>query len=70
VIEPTFLYLSVPEAAQAIGVTDGRVRQLLLAGELAGHKLGLRNWAIAASEIQRFLKHRRRPGRPTAISSG
>lgn len=63
-LKPSFLYLSVPEAAEALAVTDGRVRQLLLSGELCGHKLGQRNWAIAPVEIERFQQSRRPPGRP------
>jgi excisionase family DNA binding protein len=68
VIEPSFLYLSVPEAAIALDVTEGRVRQLLIAEQLHGHKLGEKNWAISAAEIERFKSTRRGPGRPTATA--
>ncbi len=73
VVNAQFLYLSVPETAKALGITSGRVRQLLLAGELHGHKLGdagQRQWVIEASEVQRYQKSRRPPGRPAARASG
>ena len=57
-IEPKFLYLSVPEASEALGLTGGRVRQLLIAKELRGHKLGTRSWAIPAAEVERFREER------------
>ena len=41
-----FQFLSVSEAAEILGISGGRVRQLLLAGLLKGHKLGERQWAI------------------------
>jgi len=63
-IQPQFLFLSVPEAAEALNITGGRIRQLLANGEIVGHKLGLKNWAIPASEVERYQQHRRPPGRP------
>ena len=58
-------FMSVTEAAEAIGVSGAYVRQLLLKGDLTGQKLGERTWAIPASEVERF---RNRPlpktGRP------
>ncbi len=47
-------FLSVGEAAAAIGITTGYVRQLLIKGELKGQKLGIRTWAIPISEVERF----------------
>lgn len=51
-------YLSTEEAAVALGLTDGRIRQMLRAGELIGEKLGRRSWAIPSSEIDRFKRQR------------
>ena len=46
-------YLSVTEAADLLGVSVGRVRQLLIAGDLKGHKLGEKAWAIHPTEVAR-----------------
>jgi hypothetical protein len=62
--DPKFVFMSVSERAHALGVTGGRIRQLLLAGEISGHQLGERCWAILPSEIERYKKRRRGPGRP------
>lgn len=58
-----FSLFSVPEAALALGVTDARVRQLLISKEMAGCKLG-QNWAIPEIEIKKYQKNRRPPGKP------
>ncbi len=65
-----FDFCSVPEAAKILGLTDGRIRQLILAEErmpgtgLKAHKLGEKNWAIPTTEVERFKKVTPRPGRP------
>ena len=51
-------YLSTEEAAEALGLTDGRIRQMLRAEELIGEKLGRRSWAIPSSEIDRLKRQR------------
>lgn len=63
-IQPNFLFLSVPEAAEALVLTEGRVRQLLVAGTIRGNKLGKKNWAIPAGEVERYKRERRPVGRP------
>jgi len=68
-IQPDFLFLSANEAADALGITDARIRQLCIAGDLHGKKLGEKNWAIPACEIDRYKKavasfERKGPGRP------
>jgi excisionase family DNA binding protein len=68
VISPQFQFFSVTEAAEQLGLTDGRVRQLLRSKEpprLSGHKVGQRAWAIPPTEIERFRKERE-----TATDSG
>lgn len=60
-----FEYLSTQQAAAELGMTDGRVRQLLIDGTLAGAKLGEDQWAIHRDEVERFkalpLPRRGRP---------
>ena len=51
-------YLSTEETAKALGLTDGRIRQMLRAHELIGKKLGRRSWAIPSSEIDRLKQQR------------
>ena len=51
-------YYSAQEAAIALGVSDGRIRQMLLAGEIVGKKHGERMWAIPSSEIERLRRDR------------
>ena len=52
-VNSQFRFYSVTEAAAMLGLTDGRVRQLLLGDEIVGHKLG-GTWAIPAAELKRF----------------
>ena len=51
-------YLSTEEAADALGLTDGRIRQLLRAEELIGEKVGRQSWLISADEIARLKRQR------------
>ncbi len=55
---PKFPYLSTTEAAALLNLTVGRVRQLLIAGSLKGHKLGEKNWAIHRRDLAAFRKRR------------
>lgn len=48
-----FDFFSVNEAAEYLKVTAGRVRQLLMRGQISGHKVGERGWAIPRSELDR-----------------
>jgi hypothetical protein len=62
-----FPFFSVPEAAIELGMTEGRIRQLLLAGELKGHKLGIdekNQWAIPCAEVKKAKGNRPTTGRP------
>ncbi len=47
-------WMSTAQAAEALGVSPGRVRQLLLARQLPGRKLG-REWLIRRADIRRFM---------------
>jgi excisionase family DNA binding protein len=46
-------WMSTQEAAADLGVSPGRVRQLLLAGQLPGEKLGW-DWMIRRADLDRF----------------
>jgi excisionase family DNA binding protein len=55
--------LSVPQVATELGVTEGRVRQLLYSGKLAGKQIGWQ-WVITRTNLDEYKKIRRSPGRP------
>jgi excisionase family DNA binding protein len=60
-----FTFVSVAEAADILGVSGARVRQLLLAEKLKGQKLGLKSWAIPMREIDAYAAQGPpRKGRP------
>lgn len=62
-------FLCVAEAAEQIGVTGARVRQLLLTGKLKGQKLGQRAWAIPRREVEEYAAQEPPPtGRPRKSS--
>jgi hypothetical protein len=52
-------------AAGVIGCTDGRVRQLLRAGHLAGRRVG-RDWLVVLASAERYRDSPRKPGRVQA----
>ena len=52
------------EAAKIIGVSDARVRQLRLSGELRAIKIDNRTWMIPRSEAEKFALNRPKVGRP------
>jgi excisionase family DNA binding protein len=57
-------FVSVPEAADILGCTGGRVRQLLIAGELPGEKLNARAWAVDRKAVEKMAAIPRTKGRP------
>jgi excisionase family DNA binding protein len=57
-------WLSVADAARVLGLSVGRIRQLLLAGRIEGVKLNARAWAISAASVRAFQKLDRPPGNP------
>jgi excisionase family DNA binding protein len=59
---PAKPWMSVTEAAEKIGITDGRVRQLLGSGVIRGQKINSRAWAVETSSVQEFMKAPRAPG--------
>lgn len=54
--------LSTAQAAEALGLTDARIRQLCASGELGAQKVG-RDWLIQADEVERYKQQgeRHRP---------
>ncbi|HEY0889444.1 MAG TPA: helix-turn-helix domain-containing protein [Nocardioides sp.] len=55
--------IAVKDAAQRLGVSESRIRQLLIAGDLNGRRIG-RAWLVDADDIARLQGQQRRPGRP------
>ena len=54
---------SVAEAAQRLGVSERRVRQLLAGGKLRGERIG-RDWVVDSDDVERRRRVRRSAGRP------
>lgn len=50
--------LSVSEAAAVLGVTTGRIRQLLIRGRLIGQKLNERAWAVSSVSCDEYARTR------------
>jgi excisionase family DNA binding protein len=57
-------FVSVSEAAEILGCTDGRIRQMLRAGEIEGIKLNERAWAIPKKAAEKAAKNTPTTGRP------
>lgn len=55
--------IAVREAAQQLGVSESRVRQLLVAGDLHGRHIG-RAWLVDSDDLARLRGQQRRSGRP------
>ena len=49
-------YLTTSEAAGLLGVTDGRIRQLVLARKLDGEKIGGKTLVVKQSSIERYQR--------------
>ena len=64
-------YFSVTQAADYLGLTVGRIRQLLLAGDLTGEKFGDPEngvWMIPKKVIYSYAKIKPTTGRPRSGS--
>lgn len=55
--------IAVKEAAQRLGLSESRIRQLLVAGDLSGRQIG-RVWLVDGDDVARLQGQQRRPGRP------
>ena len=63
----TFDAVSVADAAVIIGCTTGRVRQLLLDGEIRGKKLSKKEhapWLVSKLDAEKLAKNPSTTGRP------
>jgi hypothetical protein len=63
----TFDAVSVTDAAYIIGCTTGRVRQLLLNGDIRGKKLGENErapWLVSKSDAEKMARKPAATGRP------
>ena len=58
--------LTTTEAAARLGLSHETVRRYINRGLLRGYKRG-RDWFILQSELERFMRTRRRPGRPANL---
>ena len=55
--------LTVPEAARLVGLDPSRVRTFCVSGLLPATKVG-RDWLVKGSDVVRFARKPRKPGRP------
>lgn len=56
--------VTVEGAARIIGITPGRVRQLLLCGDLEGTKMSERVWIVSRKAAENMAKVQPATGRP------
>jgi predicted phage tail protein len=61
-----FRFYSVQEAAAAIPLTEGRLRQMLNSGDLKGRRVNgeTGQWVIPADEVERLRDNPNTRGRP------
>ncbi|HEX8736503.1 MAG TPA: hypothetical protein VF721_14330 [Pyrinomonadaceae bacterium] len=56
--------LTTKEAAAELGVTEGRIRQMMKAGQIVDVEQFGKSHAISAAEIEKLKHADRKPGRP------
>jgi len=56
--------LTTKEAAEELGVTEGRIRQMMKAGIITDVEQFGKSHAISAAEIEKLKQAERKPGRP------
>ena len=56
--------LSLAEASEIVGVTPGRLRQMIRAGTMQGVKIGKGPWAVTEDEARRIAAIPQKTGRP------
>lgn len=61
--------LSTEQAAERLGITPVRVRELLRSGKLEGQRVG-RSWVVDESSVRARLAQPPKAGRPAASSQG
>ena len=57
-------WFSVPQAADYLDLTEGRVRQLLRVGSLGGEKLNGKAWMVHRETLRKFKAQDRPAGNP------
>lgn len=65
-------FCGIIEAAETLGCTTGRVRQLLLRGDITGEKYGKHEnapWLIDRKSLAKFAKVKPTTGRPRKAES-
>ena len=55
--------MSVPQVAEELDISEGRVRQLLYEKTLKGERVGWQ-WVILRTDLEAYKAVRRKPGRP------
>lgn len=68
-------YLTVQQAATHLGITDARVRQFILAGELPAERMGKKNLIVKTADVaklwdKRLKQQQRRQARKSKQSNG
>ena len=58
--------LTTTEAGRQIGVSDARIRQLVLSGLLKGEKINANTLLIKQAELDRYLRKRKNGKRKAA----
>ena len=61
-------FLSVTDAAELMGITTGRVRQMLRDGSLSGKKIGLRAWLVSRESAAKSIREPASVGRPRSAA--
>lgn len=64
---PAKPFISVADAAEILGCTGGRIRQLLIDGVIAGMKLNERAWAVERKSVEKLAKVPQTVGRPRLV---
>ena len=62
--------MTVQQAAQELGVSARRVRQLIEGGVLIAEALNPRLWLVERASVDRYQQTRRPAGRPTGDAGG
>jgi hypothetical protein len=57
-------FMPLTRAAELIGVTTGRIRQLIAAEEIHAEKFGTRDWWVLIADAEKMRKNPSKVGRP------
>jgi DNA-directed RNA polymerase specialized sigma24 family protein len=67
IMQINFDAVSATTAAEIIGCTTGRVRQLLRDGAIRGKKIGERAWAVSRVDAEKLAETPAKTGRPRKV---